>query len=59
MSTTSATCHSGTEVVVVEGLEPATAYEHHGIAYADDGVVLRIGQQMGFSSPTVEDAEKN
>jgi 3',5'-cyclic-AMP phosphodiesterase len=33
VSTTSATFHRGTEVAVVDGLEPATPYEHHGIAY--------------------------
>ena len=33
MSTVSATFHRGTEVAVVDGLEPATPYEHHGIAY--------------------------
>jgi Icc protein len=34
VSTVSATFHRGTEVRVVEGLEPATPYEHHGIVYS-------------------------
>jgi 3',5'-cyclic-AMP phosphodiesterase len=34
VSTVSATFHTGTKVAVVDGLEPATAYEHHGIAYS-------------------------
>jgi 3',5'-cyclic-AMP phosphodiesterase len=34
VSTVSATFHSGTAVNVVDGLEPATRYEHHGIAYS-------------------------
>jgi 3',5'-cyclic-AMP phosphodiesterase len=33
VSTVSATFHRGTDVDLVDGLEPATAYEHHGIAY--------------------------
>jgi hypothetical protein len=34
VSTVSATFHTGTDVAVVDGLEPATTYEHHGIAYS-------------------------
>jgi Icc protein len=34
VSTVSATFHSGTAVTVVDGLEPATPYEHYGIAYS-------------------------
>jgi 3',5'-cyclic-AMP phosphodiesterase len=34
VSTVSATFHIGTNVTVMEGLEPATPYEHHGIAYS-------------------------
>ena len=34
VSTVRATFHSGTAVNVVDGLEPATPYEHHGIAFA-------------------------
>jgi hypothetical protein len=33
VSTVSATFHRGTDVSVVNGLEPATPYEYHGIAY--------------------------
>ncbi len=34
VTTVSATFHRGTSVAVVDGLEPATTYEHHGIEYA-------------------------
>ena len=33
VSTVAATFHRGTEVAVVDGLEPATPYEQHGIAF--------------------------
>jgi 3',5'-cyclic-AMP phosphodiesterase len=34
VTTVSATFHRNTHVEVVDGLEPATHYEHHGIAYS-------------------------
>jgi 3',5'-cyclic-AMP phosphodiesterase len=34
VSSESATFHRGTDVAVIDGLEPATRYEHHGITYS-------------------------
>lgn len=33
VTTTSATFHCGVDVVLVDGLEPATSYEHEGVAF--------------------------
>ena len=52
VTTLSATLHHGTEVEVVDGLEPATPYEHHGISFA---TLARPSGQLQSRFATVND----